>query len=249
MKHANTEKPSLNSTHNIHNEVWQLLPWHVNNSLNKIENKKVKSHLKACTICQQEIVRIKQLVDLVANKSYEATSEAVIDANFSILKNRINSHTETPKAHNKITTHSQKIFGFRLGKLTQLSLPSPALAMAATVLISLLMPRLEFNSPEEITFAQFKTLSNSEIAAVKKNTVRVIFLDDTQKTDINNLLAFVNGHITSGPTEQGEYSIGIDAELTIDNVQSVIDNLKKNSNVLFAEPAYTTLITEDNCEC
>ena len=67
--------------------------------------------------------------------------------------------------------------------------------------------------------------------------------------DINNLLSSVNGHITSGPTEQGEYAISIDGVLNANNVKNVIENLKKNSNVLFAEPAYTTLTSDNNCEC
>ncbi len=249
MSYANTDKYILNTPYNSHKDIIELLPWHVNNSLNRVESKRVENHLKDCIICQEEILRLQHLAYLIANETYEISSESSIKDNFSMLENRIKINSENQKSHNIISKISQKTFGFRMGKITDISLPKPALAMAATVFISLLLPRLEFNSTADLSATQFQTLSSSEIAVVSKNTVRVIFLDDSQKMDINNLLSSVNGHITSGPTEQGEYAISIDGVLNANNVKNVIENLKKNSNVLFAEPAYTTLTSDNNCEC
>lgn len=236
MYSANTK---LNSAHNpyaAHQEIVKLLPWHINQTLNHQEIDRVESHLKVCFICQQEVRHLQNLANTVANQPFVYTSELKLSEKFSTLSSRINTTVLTEKDHNHISSATQKTFGF---KLANINLQKPGLAMAAAVLMAVLIPRLGINTTTAPT--EYQTLSNSEIATVQKDSIRVIFLDDSKKQDINALVASVNGQITSGPTEQGEYAVAINGEITASNVQGVIDNLKKDSNVLFAEPAYAML--------
>ena len=155
------------------------------------------------------------------------------------------NYAENHKSLKKDSSINQGVLGFKIGHIIHFPLTIPALAMASALVVSLLLPTLVFRSADEFNVNSFKTLSSSEIPSVERNVVRIIFSDDTQKTDINNLVSSVNGHITNGPNEQGEYSIAINSELNAKNVQGVLDALKKNAHVLFAEPSYAAL-TSDN---
>ena len=238
MNSTNTELHILNTTYNSHKTIIKLLPNYINSSLNVAENTKIENHLSNCYICQSELSRLQQ----IENK------KKLTNNKFSILGYIFKSQPFNQKKLNNTSVFNQsEAVSFKINNIPNIiSLPMPALAMVSTIFVSLLLPRLLFRSPEEINTTQFKTLSNSEIASVQKNAIRVIFLDDTQKTNIDNLLDSVNGRITSGPNEQGEYSIAIDSELNAKNVVGVIESIKKDTNVLFAEPGYTTLTSDNN---
>ncbi len=240
MYSANTKLNSVQNPYAAHQEIVKLLPWHINQTLNHQEIDKVESHLKVCYLCQQEAKHLRTLANTVANQPFINTSELKLSAKFSTISARINS-TAVEKDYGYVSVAGQKSLGFKLGNIN-LNINGfshkSGLAMAAAVLLAVLIPRLETNvtAPTE-----YQTLSNSEIATVQKDAIRVIFLDDSKKQEINALVASVNGQITSGPTEQGEYAVAIKGEITASNVQGVIDNLKKDTNVLFAEPAYAML--------
>lgn len=236
MYSANTKLHSVHNPYAAHQEIVKLLPWHINQTLNPQEIDKVESHLKVCFLCQQEVRHLHTLANTVVNQPFEYTSEFKLSQKFSSLSARINSTTTLEKVHNHVAVTSQKSLGF---KLANFNLQKSGLAMAAAILMAVLIPRLGINNVATPT--EYQTLSNAEIATVQKDSIRVIFLDDSKKQEINDLVASVNGQITSGPTEQGEYAVAIKGEITASNVQGVIDNLKKDSNVLFAEPAYAML--------
>lgn len=241
MSSTNTELDMLSTTYNSHKVIIKLLPDFVNGSLNKGENTKIEIHLRNCFICKSELSRLQ---NVAIQKTFITNRPSILG---TILKYKANNENIINKT---AVINEPEALGFKIGNICSInSLPIPALAMASTIFISLLLPRLLFKSPDEISITQFKTLSNSEIASVQKNSVRVIFLDDSQKNDINNLLHSVNGRIINGPNEQGEYSIAINNELNSKNVADVLVTLKENSNVLFAEPSYTTLTSDNNCEC
>ena len=238
MSSTNTEINTLNTTYNSHKAIIKLLPSYINSTLNKTENTKIENHLANCFICKSELSRLQQVA---INNKLSINKFSIIE---TLLKFQSVNQNNTDK--NSVFNQTETV-GYKISNLSNFSnLPIPALAMVSTIFISLLLPRLLFRSPEEISITQFKTLSNSEIASVQKNCVRVIFLDDSQKANIGDLLNSINGHITSGPNEQGEYSIAIDSELNTKNIVGVIENLKKNNNVLFAEPSYTTLTSDNN---
>ncbi len=235
MRTTNTKINSIHNPYASHEVIVKLLPWYINKTLRLDESTKVESHLTVCFLCQKELAILKTLSSTVANQPFQHTNESLLTVKFSKLSAEINGSLVTQKDHTNVSKVSQKAHGFKLGRI---NLQKPALAIAASIFIAVLLPRLTMNN--SVT-AEFQTLSNAEIASVQKDSIRVIFLDDSKKQDINNLVSSINGHITNGPTEQGEYAVTVEGEVTATKIQNVIENLKKDSNVLFAEPAYAML--------
>jgi hypothetical protein len=91
---------------------------------------------------------------------------------------------------------------------------------------------------------EYRTLSNAENPALSKNTISVIFSNDTQQPQINEILASVHGRIVDGPTAQGIYTVAVDSELAAKNVLGMVATLRKSTNVIFAEPAYALLSSD-----
>ncbi len=231
-----------NNPYDSHEESSLLLPWYINKTLSSSESELVENHLKACLTCKRELATLQK------NFSYgfkKEDSNKTNVANFTKLIDRINGTTDNA-TNNSLNSpikgwehQYQRNNGARKKRY---SLPKPALAMTAALMLTLIIPR--FIIKDNSLTNDYHTLSNAEIPNVNNNSIRIIFLDDTNKTHINNLLATVHGHITSGPSAQGEYSVAIENKLTPENVQGVIAELKKNTNILFAEPAYA-LVSSD----
>lgn len=231
-----TQQDKNNNPYASHEDSSLLLPWYINKTLNSSEIELVESHLKVCLTCKRELATLKKFSSAFKTETSNQTNKA----NFNKLIDRIHGTTHT--AANDALNNAIKEKRRHALPTNRYHFPRPALAMAAALMLALIIPR--FIVKDNNLTNDFHTLSNAEIPNVNNNSIRIIFLDDTNKTHINDLLATVHGRITSGPSAQGEYSVAIENKLTPENVQGVIAELKKNSNILFAEPAYA-LVSSD----
>jgi hypothetical protein len=241
-----TQQDKNNNPYASHEDSSLLLPWYINKTLNSSEIELVESHLKVCLTCKRELATLKKFSSAFKTETSNQTNKA----NFNKLIDRIHgtTHAAANDALNNVIKEKQRHAlptanqRNSRAQIKRYRLPRPALAMAAALMLALIIPR--FIIKDNNLKNDFHTLSNAEIPNVNNNSIRVIFLDDTNKTHINDLLATVHGRITSGPSAQGEYSVAIENKLTPENVQGVIAELKKNTNILFAEPAYA-LVSSD----
>lgn len=226
-------KPLHNNPYSAHHEISLLLPWYVNKTLHGAEVKMVENHLKVCLTCRRELATLQKLATAV---QLEGSLDTVAQASYSHLIKRIHSPAGAglEKTQNIINLPPQDK-GY--GKIWRL--PRPALALAAVVLLSLLIPR--FINTSNIPKNEYRTLSNAENPAISQNTLRVIFSSDTGQTQINEILASVHGRIIEGPNEQGLYTIAIQSESASKHVLDMLELLRNNTHVIFAEPAYALL--------
>lgn len=226
-----------NNPYSAHQDISLLLPWYVNKTLHGAEIKTVENHLKVCLTCRREIATLHKLAAAVQQKG---SIDSAAQATFYRLKKRIHSPDETSRQNTSkvIALPGQRAWYGKL-RLGHSILPRPALAWAAVLLLSLLIPR--FIDTGNSQMHEYRTLSNSENPAISKNTIRVIFSNDTEQVNINNILASVHGLIVDGPTEQGVYTIAVESELASNNVLGLVATLRKNPNVIFAEPEYALL--------
>lgn len=226
-----------NNPYSAHQEISLLLPWYVNNTLHGDEIKIVESHLKVCLTCKRELTTLHKLAAAVQQ---EGSIDSAARASFSQLKKRIHSSEETSRENvPKVLALSGQREWYGKLRLRNLVLPRPALALAAVLLISLLLPR--FIDISTVQMNEYRTLSNAENPAVSQNTISVIFSNDTEQRQMNEILASVHGHIIDGPTGQGVYTVAIEGGLAPKDVLGMVGLLRKNANVFFAEPAYTML--------
>lgn len=218
-----------NNPYSAHLEISLLLPWYVNKTLHGAEIELVENHLKVCLTCRRELATLHKLA---ASVQQEGSIDSAARASFSQLKKRIHGTDETSREK------PQKVVAFS-SQRPWYGLPRPALALAAVILLSLLIPRFLDTGNSQMN--EYRTLSNAENPAVNKNTISVIFSNDTRQPQINEVLASVHGRIVDGPTAQGVYTVAIEGEPAPKNVLGIVASLRKNANVIFAEPAYALL--------
>ncbi|MGZ8190176.1 MAG: zf-HC2 domain-containing protein [Methylococcaceae bacterium] len=228
----------MKNVHNIrdsdHQKIFLLLPWYVNNTLYGQEKQKVEEHLKVCRSCQNETACLKELsvavnqvdsLEAAAHASYIRLKQHIHEAEKSQIKQNI---TLNPVHSwlNKINLNS--LFGHR-----------PALALVAVVLFLLVMP-LYFNKGE-IHQDEFKTLSDPGNIAGKENEIRVVFANDLDRQQMNNLLKPLDAEIINGPSPQGVYIVRLSSKPSANELLNIIISLRKNPKVIFAEPTYAWL--------
>jgi hypothetical protein len=241
MKQHNTE------SYSDHQELSQLLPWYVNKTLQGNELKAIEAHLTVCLMCKRELVQLQKLAQAV---NYEGSLDSAEQASFTRLKMRLQSQ---PQALNQPAGLSLKGNAVS-GKVKQLNdsrkqrwanraIAQPALAMAAAVLLSitLLMPRYAGNDVQLSN--NFKTLSDGrQQEAVKTNEIRVVFAENVNQVQKNTILERIHGQfVSNNPTAQGVYTVRLDTDIAAKHLLDVIGLLKKDDNVIFAEPAYALL--------
>ncbi len=240
--------PSIN-TYSDHQALSQLLPWFVNKTLQGTELKAVEDHLKVCLICNRELSQLQKLSQLVVNNNSLDSAE---QASFSRLKKRLHSNQQADLSARVKQEHINQtkaknvtplIINAKQSRWANIAVLRPALAMAAALLLSLsvLMPRHLENGLQ--TASQFRTLSSdTKLASVNANEIRVVFAEKASQHQKSQILDRIHGQLVDGkPTAQGVYSVRLGRDITEKHIIDVIELLKKDSNVIFAEPAYALL--------
>ena len=240
-------KPYDTKSYSDHQELSQLLPWYVNKSLQGKELKAVEAHLTVCLMCKRELVQLQKLAQAV---NHEGSLDSAEQASFTRLKMRLQGQPQALNQPagislkgNAVSGNVKQLNDSRKQRLTSRTIAQPALAMAAAVLLSitLLMPRYAGN---DVQFSNnFKTLSDGQQQeAVMANEIRVVFAENIDQLQKNTILERIHGQfINNNPTPQGVYTVRLDTDIAAKHLLDVIDLLKKDNKVIFAEPAYALL--------
>jgi hypothetical protein len=238
-------KPHYSESHNEHHELSQLLPWYVNKSLQGAELKAVESHLSTCLICNRELVQLQKLSKAVIQ---EGAFDSAAQASFTRLKSRL--HTQPLTSADKVKqdgANSRVLKGevhvSSPGKRGRLAIPLgyPALAMAAALLLSvtLLMPRLLMDGVQ--LSSNFKTLSDGQQEHMNTNEIRVVFAENVDQQQKSKILEQINGLFIGNPTPQGVYSVKLGKTIAAKELIQIVDSLRKDKKVIFAEPSSSLL--------
>lgn len=243
MKQTNT------LSYSDHQELSVLLPWYVNKTLQGAELKAVENHLTVCLICKREVIQLQKLAQVIVNSGAVDPAE---HASFSRLKKRLHNGQPLnlpalPKQDISLQNNAGNVKPINIASKKKVWLNTavsrPALAMAAALLLSLsvLMPRYIQNDPQ--FGSNFRTLSSdAQPQAMKANEIRVVFAESVNQQQKDQILAQVHGQIIgNNPTPQGVYTVRLEKDITANHLIDMVDLLRKDRNVIFAEPAYALL--------
>jgi hypothetical protein len=231
-------KQTQSNPYSAHHEIALLLPWYVNNTLRGTERNTVENHLKVCFTCRRELASLKKLSLAVKQ---EGSSDSAAHTAFSHLKNRIH------KAEEPVLPLPAVIASPQRKPSRRIELKSPVfaritLALAATVVFFMLIPG--YLDLKNMRSNDYRTLSDSEISKPRKNEIRVVFLKDAKQQQIDAILAKVHGQIVAGPSEQSVYTVRINRADSAKNMLETLEQLRGNPNIIFAEPAYALLSSD-----
>lgn len=220
-----------------HQDVILLLPWYINHTLQGAELKQVEAHLDVCLMCKREIVNLQKLAVVVKQSGAVDTAEQVA---FAQLKKRLH---QTPPA--TLQPSTQEVVSLAQHKAVKRSalMPwtssRPALALAAAVLLSLVIPG--YFKINQMFSNDYRTLSEGSLAILNNLDVHLVFADHTTPAQIEQLLAPFAGKVVGTPTEQAVYTVRFEQIYSKAALLSQLAQLKKNPQVIFAEPAAALL--------
>ncbi len=228
-----------------HLELSQLLPWYVNQTLQGAELQAVESHLGICLTCKRELIQLQKLAQAVVK---EGALDSAERASFSRLKMRLQNQPQTSQEQAQPDRHINNSAGSpgqssptKKQRWTGGGLPHPALAMAAALLLSVIMLAPGHIGNDSQQGNLFKTLSDGEQDSSNANEIRVVFAENVNQQQKDKTLERIHGMFVDKPTAQGVYTVKLDKDMPAKKLLDVVESLRKDTNVIFAEPAYAAL--------
>lgn len=219
------------STRSEHQKVWDLLPWYINNTLDSVEQARVRNHVKFCITCrielnqQQQLVEKMQQIDLL---------EQVSQVSFAQLKIKIEKQ---PNLYMLVKHHDAKKdlqFSSRqfLSFVQYTALAASLLLLSLPFMLGSLIDITELRS-------DYRTLANSVAGEESMNMLRIVFSDQSDQEQINAILSAVSASIVKGPSDNGVYLVQIgDQHTSSQDVKNAIAHLHNDTRIIFAELAH-----------
>jgi hypothetical protein len=192
-----------------------LLPWYINQTLEKEEKEAVKQHLLSCPICQRELEEIKREHEL-----YQSTAEEIpVPQTFPHLIAEIEQGDKT--VWQRITALIPR--------------PQPALAFAVIatqlVVIAGLIGLLTLN-PWGAGEKFYRTLSGPTAINEEGPRLTILFQDGVQEKTVREVILAINGTIVGGPTPMGVYTVELKSEMSPQELQRVISSLRQQRDAI-----------------
>jgi hypothetical protein len=233
--------PQAPSPYSNHEEIWLLLPWYANGSLDGTEADMVKNHLGVCLTCRKEFAVQQELLKTLKRAPLAGISPR---DSFERLISRIEQEAASGQA--PVGGRKPRAAAGWMAALQQfMTSRRLAVAVASGVLV-LTLPFLPRGTPVA-TAPSYHTVANAgSLAQYATNDVRVVFADHVTEREIAGLLNSVHGHIVDGPTDLGVYTVRITAIDPSENaVLRSLERLRENQAVILAEPAIPQTAQQD----
>ena len=187
-----------------HQEVWELLPWYVNGTLEDRERQRVDRHLRTCVYCQKEVERCDQIAGIIQGSDEPPVSSA--SQQFAKLM----ADVETLAADHPSAGHRGHRFVTGLSNLINHTSRGVRWALAAQSAMILILFGMLIWQVSPTPGPAYSTLSDttpSHPQAVMR--MRVIFAADTMESQIRALLFELGGRIVNGPSPIGAYTLEV----------------------------------------
>jgi anti-sigma factor RsiW len=233
-----TQRVTDTSQLSEHQEIWEILPWYENGTLDDRERASVESHLMTCAACQAELARCHDLavaVRAAAADGWEPSAE-----HFARVLARLDATTAsaTPRRGWWDTVRAQyERFGEMLHCTPPLIRWTLVTQSAFTlVLVGMLVWQTAW-APEHF----YRTLSSSSDQTTQKRVqIHVVFADDMAEKDLRALLAEVRGTIVAGPSPFGVYTVAVALSGDVPAPADIaLTTLRAHPKVRLAEALYT----------
>ena len=207
---------------NKHENIIQLLPWFVNDSLGSKEQALVLSHLSDCQVCQAERDRLQEFQALV--QDYD---EPLSDYRFSFKK--LMGRIEASEINKEST---RDLEGVRKSRWL------PALSLAASVsfvavIASFVMQNISPGNSDEYTTHTTVTMTGGDTARLA-----LTFTQPIRAQTMRHALVETNSYIVSGPDQAGAYIVDIQVPEQLSETQFIdfIRNIDGVENATLINP-------------
>ena len=210
----------------VHEEILELLPWLINESLGDKERDLVMIHLMECAECREERDKLQTIESFV--KSSEV---AVPDYKFSyqLLRSRIE----------EAERNRESISGWDGGFGRQKWIPFAGIAASLAFVVA--VAGSFFAETESIdgsvgpeTASEYRTLTTPTVGQGSKHRVALTFLQPIQAKTMRKALIETDSNLVSGPDEEGTYIVEVNVPLHM-NSEDFLRSMRKIEGVEYAE--------------
>jgi hypothetical protein len=205
-----------------HDDVFLLLPWYANRSLDGDEAAHVEKHVRHCMACRRELTALQALATAIARESVSGQSADVSYAHFA---------ARLPQRPNATTGRQRWLTRWnRSGALR--------LAAAAALLLAVLPLGLwqwEVQQPPS-----FRTLAQPGPSRKVAGDFRVVFAVNLPADRIDALLREVDGRLVAGPNGAGAYTVRLGENGKPVAPAVALARLRAHEGVVLAEPVTWT---------
>lgn len=220
----------------LHQQVWEVLPWYINETLSKQERAMVEGHLQVCVACQTECERCRVLATAVQAATQETWEPS--RQHFNRLMVRIEASAVQRTPWQKVWQRLADTYAYFQQVLQHTPRPVQWTLAAQGALAMLLLGGLVWQDALLPVERQYRTLtSGSASPSLEQPQLRVVFADSITEKELRALLSSIQGTIIHGPSSVGVYTIAVPrVDNTSEHLSSVLAKLRAHLQVRLAEP-------------
>ena len=226
-----TRHEALAPDSTCHPEVWALLPWSVNGTLEGHERRAVEERLATCPSCRAELARCHAVAAAVLAAPARTWSPSPADVSRILARAGAAGDPEPP-----LTAWWGRRRGQIRRALAALAPTPPVLrwAFAAQGALVVLLASLvvwQATAPAPV----YRTLARSGDRAGEAHLqIHVAFTEDMTERELRALLTSVGGTFVGGPSALGIYTVRIEPSSAGPGV--ALEKLRAHGKVRLAEP-------------
>lgn len=201
----------------MHDDVRELLPWLVNDSLDADERDRVALHASSCVICRRELEELERLRDTI---QIDAAAMKAPTPDMQLINARIDSLLARKQIAGRFLSAIQDFMSgpWRVAFLAQ------SLVLVAVLSVHF-WPQAEQDG--------YRTLTNIESLPAGEY-IRVAFDPGLEGKDVAALTGRLGLELVSGPSERGVATLRVPMHATTDR-DLLISQLQAQPGVLFAQ--------------
>ncbi len=226
---------SQQSAHDaVHQQSWELLPWHVNGTLDEAEKTLLDKHLMECLICRKELEILR---DIASTMSESREQQFVPASSLAATMKRIRSAERRATSQGAWRRVTRRV----LDSFDSLSLEFPFVArfVVAQTAVILVLVAIVLTPWLKPVVPLYRTLADTEDPAHgDRARIYVVFDKAITEGEIRSLLSGVRGRLAGGPSTAGVYLVEIPVG---DDVgvgrKELLRQLRAHDGVQFAEVA------------
>jgi hypothetical protein len=230
-----------------HRQIFLLLPWYLNKSLEQDELQQVESHLRNCIVCHRELVALRKLAAAVKQSS---DLDAAAEASFAKLREKL--QTADPLRKKPLPSNNQPRLVWsrkpaaatpglsvntanRYSRLLSLRGSSVThFAIAASMLLAIIPLVMQYGRSPATT--DYYTLSAAKPESQSGTKLRIVFSKSLPNAGIDLLLEKIHGQLVEGPNSVGAYTVRLGADKNSQDLTAAVALLRNQQNVLLVEP-------------
>ena len=221
--------------HRFHQEVWELLPWYANGTLEGRECEEVEMHLLTCTSCQAELRHCRDIGTAIHAAGETAWSPT--PGHFPRLLARIDAAEARGSQDGGWWERLRAQCARHLLVLQSTPRMVRWTLAAQGAMILLLAGVLVWQGPFS-PGPLYRTLSDGgDHVPQGQAHIQVVFADDITEKELRALLTSVGGTIVKGPSSEGVYTVELPLSgNSPDLVDPILEAMRAHRKVRLAEP-------------